>query len=168
MTQKERKELDARNARSAQKVAWVTLVSGLLLSIGFNALSAYVDGFDPIGMAIAALPPLSLFVVSMLLERLKLDWVVSTALTLVSVVALAFSWYHIAMVVEHYHQPYLIAWSFPMILDIPMLLAGMSIMKVRNGQKPQPTSIAQTTAIKAVKAVPAKRTSRTKVAVVTA
>lgn len=147
-----------RNDRSALKVGWSTLLGGLAVSTGFNLLSGVVDGFDPYAMVIAGLPPLSLFVLSLLLERLEVNWVVKFGLTASLLVSLAFSWYHIAAVVQHYHQPSVIAWFFPMIIDVPMLLAGMSIMAVRNRRNKAIRTSQTSVTVPAKKTTPARAT----------
>jgi hypothetical protein len=162
--QKQEMAIKAKKDLSALRVAWVALILFLAISVVLNVISSLFRGFDPVALGIAGLPPMSLFVVSLLLERLETDWVVKTLLAVTVLVSLAFSWYHIAMVGLHYAEPWPIAWTFPLILDVPMLLAGRSIMIIRSRkpvQLPQPVQ----TVTKAT--VPAKRTTRTKVVTVT-
>jgi hypothetical protein len=154
----------AQKDRSALKVAWVALILFLAISVVLNVISSLFHGFDPIALGIAGLPPMSLFIVSLLLERLETDWVVKTLLTVTVLVSLSFSWYHIAMVGLHYAEPSPIAWSFPLILDVPMLLAGRAIMTIRS-RKPVELPKPVQTVTKTI--TPAKQTSRTKIATVT-
>lgn len=133
-----------KNDTSAQRVAYVTLLSLLVASVGFNGLSANLVAFDPIATAIGVLPPLVLFGLSMLLERMSNDKTSKWGLGISIVVSLMFSWVHIALVVLHFAHltdstpNYLrvlyttIAWLFPLIIDVPMILAGRQIMTVRN------------------------------------
>lgn len=143
----------AKNDRSALRIAQIILISLLLVSTGFNALSATLSGFDPIALIIGVVPPLVLFALSLLLERLELDRTVKVGLSLSILTSLIFSWVHIASVVLHYSHStnsmyyvhIVIAWSFPIILDVPMLLAGKSIMTIRNRQTNQITTSATNT-----------------------
>lgn len=133
----------AKNDRSGLTVAWVLLLSLLLVSIGFNALSATLHGFNPIALAINTIPPIVLFGLSMALERIVLDFTSKLGLSVSIAVSLMFSWVHIAQTTQHYAEPLMTshvlkiiytitAWSFPLILDVPMVLAGKMIMTVRD------------------------------------
>ena len=139
----------ARNDRSALRVAWSTLFGGLVLSTAAKAESSIIarnGAIDPLALAISVLPPLSLFAVSMLIERIDTDPTIRRLLATSYVVGLLFSWVHIAEVVYHFSTPGHsksiipnvvfagIALLFPLIIDIPMLLSGKTIMAIRNRQ----------------------------------
>lgn len=156
MTAKALKERNARIDRSMQRWAWSILVLMLIVSIGANALSALNDRNSPniyVSLGIAAFAPFSLFLCTMLLERMRTDLLVKSFLVIVALVALLFSWVHIAHVVQIYGQSAWIAWLFPLIIDVPMLLSGRALMQVRENR-----TIAAKPATPVRKAAPRKTT----------
>ncbi len=140
--------------RSARRWAWIVLIAGVLVSTVANALSAR---FEPISIGVAVTPPLALFGVSMLLERIpRVTSVVRALLTLSAITAGTFSWVHIAHVAILSGQPVWISWALPAIVDIPMLLAGITLIQVKT-----PAKRTQATKVTAV-TTPAKKTSPVK------
>lgn len=132
MTTKAQKEALAAKIRDDRNVrfwAYSVLIVMLLVSLSANALSATKVSRDPIAIGLAALPPLSLFVTSAMLERIKQTrWYWLGLLVLSVLVSLAFSWVHIAELALFYHQKFLIAWLLPISVDVPMIMAGKVII----------------------------------------
>lgn len=132
MTTKAQKEALATKARDDRNVrisAYFVLIIMLLVSLSANALSATKVSKDPIAIGLAALPPLSLFLTSAMLERIKqTQWYWLVLLVVSVLVSLAFSWVHIAELAMFYHQKDFIAWLLPISVDVPMIMAGKVII----------------------------------------
>lgn len=135
MATKTQKDLD----RSARAIANVVLGTGLGLSLVGNALSAVHNPDTPnqyVLAAMSAIAPLALFGTSMLLERLRTDPITKIMLGIVAIAAMAYSWYDLAQVNLYYGTPDVMAWGFPILIDVPMLLAGRVILTLKINSAP--------------------------------
>jgi len=118
-----------RDDRIARIWAYIVIVVMLLVSLLANILSALKYGKDPIALSLSGLPAISLFISSSLLERMrKFSWYVVVGFVLALIVSLGTSWYHIATLALDHHTAALFAWLLPLSVDIPMLLAGKSLI----------------------------------------
>lgn len=153
--------------RSARMWAWFAMFVFLVLSLAANVLTAWES--DVVSKIIAGVPPLSLFITSMLFERMVANKWINAGMTLTILVSLSFSWYHIAELAYDKGQPLPIALFLPLVIDVPMLFAGTVIIGQAKAAK-LATLTSSTSPIKAHAAVttPAKvaktttRTSRAK------
>lgn len=118
---------DAKNDRYARFWAVIAMVVFLSGSIAANVATAW-DG-DVIAKIVAGAPPVSLFITSMMFERMRASKPALFGMALSVVVSLAFSWYHITLLVADHGQPLVIAVSFPVTVDVPMLFAGWILLK---------------------------------------
>jgi hypothetical protein len=148
MTTKAQLTKEYRNVR----IYGYSVLGGMLaISLAANALSALQYGNDPVGVGIAAIPPVSLFASSSLLERIRVTrWYWVVLMVLAALASLAFSWVHIAQVAMIHHQSELMSWLLPIAIDVPMILAGKMIIDHRAPATPQP------------RPTPAKRTTPAK------
>lgn len=169
-------ELDRKeqNARTSVQIGWTVVILGLLASMGANVLSSALHGFDWFSASFAVVPVLALLAVSLLLERSVGGWPALLGLGVVGTVALFVSWIHIAEVINYYGHNvqvgpisvsmWVVAWIFPIVIDVPMALAGKIVadarkMLVQIGHERQS---AQTTPQRARSAPTANRTTNAK------
>lgn len=148
----------AHNDKIVRMWARLTIVVMLSLSITANVLTAW--DFDWISRIVAGIPPLSLFITSTLFERMRTNkWIVA-GMTLAVLISLAQSWMHIADLAYTHHQPLIIAWALPAIIDVPMLFAGKILMDQRKPVTSPilPTPVKVPTKVKST--VPVKSTAR--------
>lgn len=117
---------EARNDRYARFYAVLGMVVFLSGSLAANVATAW-NG-DLIAKIVAGAPPVSLFITSMMFERMRSNVPTKVGMALSVVVSLAFSWYHITLLVLSHGQPFAIALVFPVIVDIPMLFAGWILL----------------------------------------
>jgi len=118
---------EAKNDRYARVWAVIAMVVFLSGSIAANVATAW-DG-DVIAKVVAGAPPVSLFITSMMFERMRASKPALLGMALSVVVSLAFSWYHITLLVAEHGQPLVIAVTFPVTVDVPMLFAGWILLK---------------------------------------
>lgn len=144
--------IDRKN-RNARIWAYLTLFLFLLISLAANVLTAWE--YDIVSKMMAGLSPLSLFVTSMLFERMVANRWIRAGMVLVIVVSFASSWYHITELAMEKHQPWFIAIVLPIAVDVPMLFAGTVLMN-----QAKPVTLPQTTNSRAAVTTPAKRTKK--------
>lgn len=148
--------------RSARNIAYGTMGLMLTLSTSANVLTAWDQ--DITSKVIAGVPPISLFITSLLYERMRTNVYIQSGMLLTILVSLAFSWYHISVLAYTHHQPLYISIFLPVIIDVPMLFAGTIIINQRATPEVLPTPAkAPATAKKAAPVIvstPAKKAAK--------
>lgn len=157
-------EIEHKN-RVARYWAYFALLTFLLLSMAANVLTAWE--YDLVSKIIAGVPPLSLFITSMLYERMAANRWIKAGMILTIIVSLLFSWYHIFELALDKHQPWAIAAFLPVVIDVPMLFAGTVLLRQAKTVKLPQTTRSRASAASAPKTVrtrttPAKPTPSTK------
>lgn len=144
--------------RAARVLARVIMGVMLIASIGANVLTAW--DHDWISRIVAGFPPVSLFLTSLLYERMRASLVIKIGMAATIAVSLAFSWVHIAELAYTHHQPLIISVLLPTIIDVPMLFAGSILLSQRSRTRtPAPTKAPEQLSVATT--APAKRTSAT-------
>lgn len=140
-----------RKNRNARIWAYLALFVFLSFSMAANVLTAWE--YDIVAKIVAGVPPVSLFVTSMLFERMVANRWIKAGMVLTIVVSLAFSWYHIAELALDSHQPWFIALFLPVVIDVPMLFAGTVLLR-----QAKQVTLPETSRIRAIVTTPVKRT----------
>lgn len=118
--------LKERKDRHARMWAYSALIVFLSLSLSANVLTAWHS--DLIAKILAGVPPVSLFITSMLFERMDATKWIKWGMSLTILVSLSFSWYHITLLAIEKGQPVPIALFLPVVIDVPMLFAGTVLL----------------------------------------
>lgn len=155
---KERKPL-TRFQKGRRWSTWTLVLTGLF-SIWFNVRSGRIAA-EPI--AFSAMPVIVLFLTIHLISYLNprkfiMKVLIYFGLGLVTAVAFGMSGYHLFSEAVSNGQPWLIAITYPFIVDVPSVISAVILVeKVPTSQ----ASTVKAEPVKAVKkaAVPAKRTS---------
>lgn len=155
-----RRTLQTKNDKYARVWAYVAMGAFLPASIAANVATAPES--DLIGQIIAGVPPVSLFITSMMYERMRANWAIKTGMLISVIVSLVFSWYHIAHLAMDHGQPWYISWLLPAIVDVPMLFGGTILLT--QAKLPEPVSSAPSnhSALPTTKTTTPTKTTRTR------